>query len=158
MSQDTSTTTSPFPQVNEIAEKLSKLREIDQPRYRRLWAYCRNPMRVIGRGDGDQDRPYRQAQEWGLPARITGVACSNDVFSGESTGVARKEVVIENDIGWRVETMIDYLFGRPLVIQSAAVDPNRRELIGELLRQIIAANGGILFLQRLALIGTVYGF
>ena len=38
-------------------------------------------------------------------------------------------------------------FGKPLVIHSAAADPQRRELIGELLREIIAANGGILLLH-----------
>ncbi len=72
--------------------------------------------------------------------------------------VTRKEVVIENDIGWRVETMIDYLFGKPLVVDSAAPDPSRRALISELLRLILAHNGGILFLQQLALLGSVHGF
>jgi len=159
MSDQTTQTTPSFPQINEIDEKLLQLREIDQPRYRRLWAYCRNPMRVVGRSDGDQDRPYRQAQEWGLPPRITGVACGQDVLSAQPIdGVTRKEVVIENDIGWRIETQVDYLFGRPLVIQSSAADPMRREIIGELIRQILAVNGGVLFLQQLALLGGVYGF
>ena len=26
-------------------------------------------------------------------------------------------MVIENDIGWRVDTLVDYLFGRPLVTE-----------------------------------------
>src|SRR6266511_2356403 len=112
MSKTTSTTETPsaFPATTQIAEQLDRLREVEQPRYRRLWAYCRNPMRVIGRGEGDQDRPYRQAQEWGLPFRITGASHGNDIFSGEAIdGVNRKEVVIENDIGWRIETLVDYL-------------------------------------------------
>ncbi len=159
MNSDKPSTDVPFPSDETIAEQLDRLREVEQPRYRRLWAYYRNPMRVTGRGDGDSDRPYRQAQEWGLPSRITGVACGQEVLSAAPVGgVARKEVVIENDIGWRVETMVDYLFGRPLVIQSSAIDPARRELISQLLRQILAYNGGILFLQQLALLGTVYGF
>jgi len=29
-------------------------------------------------------------------------------------------VVVENDIAWRVDTMVDYLFGRPVMITSAA--------------------------------------
>ena len=148
------------PSVPEIAERVDKLLHVDRPRYRRLWAYCRNPMRV-GASDGDgADRPYRQAQEWGLPPRITGTRSSSaDVFAGELLEeVARKEVVIENDIGWRVDTLVDYLFGRPLVIESAAADPQRRAVIGELLRQILASNGGILLLQQLALVGSVYGF
>src|SRR2546429_196434 len=80
-----------------------------------------------------------------------------EMFVGEQVdGVARKEVVIENDIGWRIETMVDYLFGKPLVISSAAPDEKRREIIGALARAIVARNGGILFLQQLALMGAVY--
>ena len=66
----------------------------EAPRLQRLWQYYRNPMTA-----GDAQRPYRQAQEWGLPARITGANASSDV--------ARKEVVIENDIGWRVDAMVE---------------------------------------------------
>ena len=87
-----------------------------------------------------------------LISRMTGLSVS------AVEGVVRKEVVIENDIGWRVDTMVDYLFGKPLVIASAAVDPARREAIGRLLRTILANNGGIGFLQQLALFGAVYGF
>ena len=148
------------PAVAQIADRVDKLLHVERPRYRRLWAYCRNPMRVAA-SDGDAaDRPYRQAQEWGLPSRITGTrSTTSDVFSGELLEeVARKEVVIENDIGWRIDTLVDYLFGRPMVIESAAADPQRRALIGELLRQILAKNGGILLLQQLALLGSVYGF
>ena len=148
--------------VEQIAERVDRLMTIDRPRYRRLWAYCHNPMRVVGAACGTSaghERPYRQAQEWGLPFRITGIRAGADISSSEMLdGVSRKEVVIENDIGWRVETMVDYLFGKPLVIHSAAANPQRREIIGELLRQIIAANGGILLLQQLALLGTIYGF
>ncbi|HEV8292481.1 MAG TPA: phage portal protein, partial [Tepidisphaeraceae bacterium] len=56
------------------------------------------------------------------------------------------------------ETMVDYLFGKPIVIRSAAPDKKRRELLGALARAIVARNGGILFLQQLALMGAVYGF
>ena len=152
--------TNDAPAIDQIVERVERLIDLERPRYRRLWAYCRNPMRVAA-SDGDGgDRPYRQAQEWGMPARITGTrASTNDVFAGEVLeDVARKEVVIENDIGWRIETMVDYLFGRPLVIELAASDPDRRAVIGELLRQVLANNGGILFLQQLALMGSVYGF
>src|SRR3954451_14421590 len=54
--------------------------------------------------------------------------------------------------------MVDYLFGKPVVINSAAPDPARREMISELLRMIIAQHGGIVFLQQLALLGAVYGY
>ncbi|HYO11441.1 MAG TPA: hypothetical protein VER17_20925, partial [Tepidisphaeraceae bacterium] len=155
-----------FPPLHAIEERVDRLIAVDRPRYRRLWNYCRNPMRAVGAGatGGDQDRPYRQAQEWGLPARITGARPGGDVLGGGGGGGGiadvgtRKEVVIENDIGWRIETMVDYLFGRPLVIESAAPDPDRRALISELLRQVLAVNGGILLLQEMALLGSVYGF
>ena len=144
----------------QLADRIDKLLHVERPRYRRLWAYCRNPMRVLATDGDGADRPYRQAQEWGLPSRITGTrATAADVFSGDVIEeIARKEVVIENDIGWRIDTLVDYLFGRPLVIESAASDPQRRALIGELLRQILADNGGILLLQQLALLGSIYGF
>jgi hypothetical protein len=168
MTQHTPTTTatraarddSNAPTAAQIADRVDRLLHVERPRYRRLWAYCRNPMRVAAHDGDGADRPYRQAQEWGLPPRITGArSTSTDVFSSEVLeDVSRKEVVIENDIGWRVDTLVDYLFGRPLVIDSAAADPKRRELIGELLRQILASNGGILLLQQLALVGSVNGF
>jgi Phage portal protein, SPP1 Gp6-like len=148
-----------------LREALDRLVHSQRPRYRRLWAYYRNPMRVCGAGSAavgaaeSAERPYRQAQEWGLPARITGFRAGGEPFADASLGSqARKEVVIENDIAWRVDTMVDYLFGKPLVVTSAAPDPARREAIGRLLRMILANNGGIEFLQQLALAGSVYGF
>jgi hypothetical protein len=149
--------------ADDFEPLIQRLLNVQRPRYRRMWAYYRNPLRVVassGSDDAAGDRPYRQAQEWGLPARITGAcAGSDDVFAAEPIdGVSRKEVVIENDIGWRVETMVDYLFGKPLVINSAAPDPQRRQMLSELLRLILAHSGGILLLQQLALIGSVYGF
>ncbi|MGC4030756.1 MAG: phage portal protein [Tepidisphaeraceae bacterium] len=127
----------------------------------RLWAYYRNPLRIepqLATDTAAAQRPYRQAQEWGLPPRITGVVSGTNVFDGASLpGVSRKEVVIENDIGWRIETQVDFLFGRPIVLNSASPDDNRRPQIESLLRQILAANGGLVFLQKLALLGAVYG-
>ena len=134
----------------------------ERPRYRRLWTYFRNPMRVCGLSGGGptgSERPYRQGQEWGLPSRITGVRSGAEPFADAGpVGVTRKEVVVENDIGWRIDTMADYLFGRPVVVSSAAPDPARRELIGRILRTVLARNGGIQFFQQLATLGSVYGF
>ncbi len=143
---------------------IERLTSVERQRYRRLWAYYRNSMRVCAAGamQSGADRPYRQAQEWGLPSRITGVISSAEagaLGSSQPAGEAmRKEVVIENDIGWRIDTMVDYLFGKPLVIASKAEDPTRRQVIGELIRLILAHNGGVLFLQQMALLGAVYGF
>src|SRR6476469_7880101 len=92
-------------------ERVDKLLQTDGARFRRLWAYYRNPMRPCGVPPEEQgaERPYRQAQEWGLPSRITGVRSGVEMFVGTPVeGVARKEVVIENDIAWRVDTICDY--------------------------------------------------
>jgi hypothetical protein len=53
---------------------VDNLLESQGRRYRRLWMYYRNPMlpRTIERDEQGSDRPYRQAQEWGLPSRVTG--------------------------------------------------------------------------------------
>jgi hypothetical protein len=151
-----------MPDLERIAERVEVLRTVQRPRFRRLWAYCMNPMRTIGAAGGSwREKPYRQAQEWGLPARITGyrTGCADEPFGGTlDDECTRKEVVIENDIGWRIETMVDYLFGREVVITSAAPDSGRRVLIGALLDQIIAHNGGLRLFQQMAMLGAVHGF
>jgi hypothetical protein len=142
-----------------LADAVSRLLGPQRIRFERLWAYYRNPTRASDILDpATSDRPYRQAQEWGLPPRITGAVAGSGVF--ESTPVNdidRKEVVIENDIGWRVDMMVDFLFGRPVVINSAAPDRDRARQIETILRNILASNGGLAFLQQLALLGAVYG-
>jgi hypothetical protein len=134
----------------ELRRKVQRLVSEDRPRFRRLWMYYRNPMRVwagiaagiAGVAESGADRPYRQAQEWGLPSRITGVRSGVDPFLGQLVpAVTRKEVVIENDIAWRLDTMLDYLFGKPVIIESAVEDEARREEITTLLRFIMQHNG-----------------
>jgi len=101
----------PLPDLGALAPAIDRLLNTDGPRYRRLWAYYRNPMtpRGVDADDAGADRPYRQAQEWGLPSRITGVrAAGGDPAAAQPVdGVARKEVVIENDIAWRVDTLVN---------------------------------------------------
>src|SRR3954466_1260254 len=99
------------------AAALERLLSSDRPVYRRLWAYYKNPMRVCRlSGASGSERPYRQGQEWGLPRRgqeggrppgIPGVRRGGEPFAtdGVHGDIARKEVVIENDIGWRIDTM-----------------------------------------------------
>lgn len=138
---------------------LRDLEQVQRPRFARLWAYYANPARPVRDVTDDSERPYRQAQEWGLPARITGYRASIDpTIDGAITKKERKEVVVENDIAWRVDTMVDYLFGQMPVIHSLAEDPARREQIQRLVGAILAHNGGIAFLQQLGLLGAVYGF
>ncbi len=114
------------------------------PKLNKWWSYYRNPLglgnRTVGGG--------QQAQEKGLPERLTGV---------NESGV-RREVVIENDIAWRLHTMVDFMFGKPVLIVSTAEDEQRRRVIEKLLDAVWEASGGIGLLQDMALLGHVYGY
>jgi Phage portal protein, SPP1 Gp6-like len=137
---------------SRLRRRILQLEQVDTPRLRRLWDYYRNPMTTCCVPDGFEyasTRPYRQAQEWGLPTRILGDGAAE---------LGRKEVVIENDIGWRVDAMVDFLFGQPISIQSALDEGPRRRRIESVLRQVFAHNGGIAFLQKLSLLSAVYGY
>jgi len=130
-------------------------------RYQRLWDYFRNPlMPAIGPAAGAlnaHSRPYFQAQEIGLPARITGVQ-RLEGRAEHLTDLTRKEVVIENDIAWRVHTMIDFLFPKPITIRSLAKSTETARSIERIFSELLDANGGMSFLQQTALFGSVYGF
>ncbi len=130
----------------------------DASRLAVLWAYYRNPMRPGSLTTGA--RSYMLAQECGLPPRILGAwdrrspaarAIADDRIAG------RKEVVIENDIAWRIQTMVDFMFGRPITIASGASDPTLRDTIQQVLAAIWDSSGGIALLQDIALMGHVYG-
>lgn len=136
--------------------------------FARLWAYYRNELTPLGVGLPDsarrQDwaaaaRPYYQAQEFGLPARITGR--SHLAYGGEGEplpAIQRKEVVIENDIGWRVDTGIHFLVGKGIGIESLARRPEDARRIEAALRAVWDASGGPALLQEIALLGAAYGF
>lgn len=149
-----------LPDNAELLARIDEHRAGPAVRLRRLWDYYRNPQLPAPPAD-DEDartrRPYVQAQEFGLPARLTGIV--RDLHGGQMIlpQVQRKEIVVENDIAWRIDTHVDFLFGKPIVLQSSASEPARSEQIGRLLRLVLAANGGLQFLQRLALLGAVYG-
>lgn len=141
-------------------------------RYERLWAYYRNPMVVRAaeerrgfwggvRGQVRDGRWYELAQEVGLPARLMG-ASGRVVMGPGSSGVAAaqgrsRERVIENDIAWRVQTMVDFMFGKPVVLLSAAADAKKREVIRRVLDAVWQGSGGVSLLQDAALLGSVYG-
>jgi len=133
--------------------------------FNRLWDYYANPATetLLTDPDGvaDTSRGYVQAQEIGLPVRITGKVFANsaDPAAGKSVAdIQRKEVVIENDIAWRINAMVDFLFGKPITIQSTAVDAGRRRNIQAILKAVFDANGGAVFFQDLAVLGSIYGF
>ncbi len=128
------------------------------PRLQRFWTYYRNPLRPVGVGDPRDNTSrgagswYRQAQELGLPSRIVGRAGATDTTQG-----ARREVVVENDIAWRIQSMVDFMFAKPVAIRSTAPDPDLRSQIESALDQVWQRSGGIALLQDMALLGHVYG-
>lgn len=135
------------PQLLELF--LAKHAQRDRPQLERLWAYYRNPTDTARSQLGRE----RRAQARGLPARLTQPAAG---ASSETSGASR-EVVIENDIAWRVHALVDFMFGQPLVIQSLADDPGRAAQLTAFLRQTFRANGGEAFFHDLSLLGSVYG-
>ena len=84
----------------------------ERPALERLWAYYRNPI------TGSRDGRVRLAQECGLPPRLRG----RPPFLDDDRSPATREVVIENDIAWRIHALVDFLVGRPVSILSAAPD------------------------------------
>ncbi len=133
-----------------------------RPHLRRLWDYYRNEMRDRN-WQTPNGRDYTLPQQRGLPPRFAGPATDgqsavtthqNDVASGD----ARWEYVIENDIGWRIHSLVDFMFGKPITIQSRADDRHLGERIERLLRRVFDDNGGIGFFQNLALLGSIYGY
>src|SRR5690606_12914836 len=67
-------------------------------------------------------------------------------------------IVIENDIAWRIHTLVDFMFPSPPRIVSQAADPHTRRDIEILLQAVIDANGGIAMWQNAALLGSVDGY
>jgi hypothetical protein len=90
----------------------------------------------------------RQALEAGLPARIRRTADAN--------GVPR-EVVVENDIAWRIHAMVDFVFGKPPRILSTARDDATRRDVERLIDAAFEASGGISMLQDACLLAHVFG-
>jgi len=138
-----------------------------QKHFERLWDYYANS-KVETTGSGATDRKvnesgrcYVQAQEYGLPARITGLmhTAQAGIFGARPVNqVQRKEVVIENDIAWRVNAAVDFLFGRPITFVSKSPDEPKSAEIQSILKALFAANGDIGFFQDMAVLGSVYGF
>jgi hypothetical protein len=138
-----------------------------QIHFGRLWDYYQNTMySPVGLSAADAKmnesaKTYIQAQEIGLPARITGIKRTqkSGVIGGKAAAdIERKEVVIENDIGWRINAMVDFLFGKGIDIVSKAEDKTRRSEIDKIIKSIFNSNGGVRFFQDMAVLGAVYGF
>ncbi|MCH8271287.1 MAG: phage portal protein [Planctomycetes bacterium] len=128
-----------------IAEHEAQVRDRLEP----LWRYYRNEASAPGLGSR-----RRLAQESGLPIRITGAARHDLAIDDRAAG---REIVIENDIAWRVHTMVDFMFGKPVQILSTAPDEPLRGRIEAALDAVWEASGGISLFQDMALLGHVYG-
>jgi hypothetical protein len=137
-----------LPDASRFESLIERHQHASAMRQRRLWDYYANPMRIT-HDSMSIGKPYRLAQEWGLPKRLTG---------DPESGIERKEVSIENDIGWRIDTLVEYLFGKPVVFNSLAPDPARREQIEPILRAMFDHAGGVTLLQQLALLSSIHGF
>lgn len=136
------------------------------PRFEKLWQYYRNELSSGSSGGMWRARRawYGQGQEIGLPARLRGVAGSTSGLGwGGGGGLVddrlrgEKEVVIENDIAWRVHSMIDFLFARPIRFVSTARDEQTRAAVERALDAIWETSGGIGLLTDMALLGHVFG-
>jgi len=123
-----------------------------QRHFTKLWDYYANPMYEISnigaydRKVNESGRCYVQAQEYGLPSRITGLVHSGNagILGARAVkDVQRKEVVIENDIAWRVNAAVDFLFGKPVSFVSRSPDSQKRTEVESILKAVFGANGGI---------------
>ncbi len=119
------------------------------PRLERLWRYYRNPATGSTRRANGR---LPLAQEEGLPRRLRSAATAHT-----DDRAAHREIVIENDIAWRVHTLVDFLFGKRPTIVSLAPDSARRRAIEQLLEAALEASGGAALLQDMALLGAVFG-
>jgi hypothetical protein len=155
-------------------------RSVTIPRLTRLWVYYRNPMVPCGSGGpraggvgldggggvgvgvgvGGWSGGYVLGQEIGLPGRITGRTpiphpglSPNLLYAG-----VRREVVIENDIAWRLQAMVDFMFGKPVRILSTAAQAGTRARVDQALDAVWEASGGIALFQEAALLSHVFGW
>jgi hypothetical protein len=119
------------------------------PRLKRLWRYYRNQLAPPDARGGSQHGP---AQRAGLPFRL---AQDED---GTADDRARREIVIENDIAWRVNTLVDFMFPTAPRLVSKAADADQRADIELILNAVIEANGGVELWQDAALLSSIYGF
>ena len=131
------------PILNEtlLEAMLQEHRERRLPSLRKRWRYYRNRSQTAGSAGSALD------QETGLPARL----------GRGPDGRPLREIVIENDIAWRIHTMVDFMFGRPVEVRSLVGDPMLARQINDLLAAVFRASGGVGFFQDLALLGSVYG-
>ncbi len=135
--------------LGEVQELLAAHEATTKPTLALMWRYYRNPMALSRSGEMQR---YDMGQRVGLPTRLIG---RHD--SGIDDRSRSREIVIENDIAWRIHTMVDFMFGKPVRLLSTARDEEDRERIERMLDAIWEGAGGVSLLQEMALLGHVYG-
>jgi hypothetical protein len=142
----------PFASLGLTAQTLSRTlheHKASAQRYERLWGYYRNANhtpRVVHAPSG------LPAQAAGLPDRLLHPRRIID-----DGAPPKREIVIENDIAWRVQTMVDFVFGKPIALRSLAKDERLRSRIELVLQRVWESAGGLGFLQDFATLGHVFG-
>lgn len=111
------------------------------PQLQRFYTYWRNPLIE------QQPKPV-PGQSIGLPRRHR--------FPPNPLTQPR-ELVIENDITWRLGVMIDFLMGQPIKLAVQAASQARSEELEAVLSEVLESSGGLPMLQDLALLGHVHG-
>lgn len=124
----------------------------DRPRYERFWLYYRNELPVpTARRSTVATSPraaHRPAQAMGLPDRFNRPL----EFSGEP-----REIVIENDIAWRIDSITDFVFGKPYTLESSSPDAALASSIERALSSAWEHSGGLGMLQTASTLASVHG-
>lgn len=126
------------------------------PRLDKLWTYYRNALEPVARAGsafGSNARWYAQPQQVGLPSRLTSPASANT----DDRLRAPRELVIENDIAWRIHAMVDFLFAKPIRFISTARSHATRSAVESALDAIWESSGGISLFTDFALLAHVFG-
>lgn len=118
------------------------------PRLTRLWSYFRN---ALGEPDDLGATHSAPAQSIGLPRRLL------DPRRARNDDRFEREIVIENDIGWRIHTLVDFMFPTAPKIVSLARTDESRSVIEAILQAVLEGNGAAAMWQNAALLGSVYG-
>lgn len=118
------------------------------PRLQRLWNYYRNALAEPDSEGGSTSAP---SQRVGLPSRLI------DSKRSDQDDRYKREIVIENDIAWRIHTLVDFMFPKAPKIVSKALSSEKRVVIEAILKAVLDANDGIGLWQDAALLGSIYG-
>lgn len=119
----------------------------------RLWSYYRNPLSPTPNAHAHSTnssapagRWYDLAQAAALPTRLRRADRPAD------------HAVVENDIAWRIDALVDFVFGKPVRVRSEAADPDLRSRIEAVLERVLENSGGMPLLRDAALLGSVHGW